>query len=45
MMDFISFCDGKKSLLEIAEELNVPIWDLYEIVKTLQNHNLVKVHK
>ena len=45
MMDFISFCDGKMSLLKIAEELNVPIWDLYEIVETLQNHNLIKVHK
>ena len=35
----------KMSLLKIAEELNVPIWDLYEIVETLQNHNLIKVHK
>jgi aminopeptidase-like protein len=41
LMDFISYCDGKNSLLQIAEILNVPIWDLYNIVDTLQNHKLI----
>ena len=41
MMNFISFCDGENSLLEIAESLNVPIWDLYDIVKKLENLSLI----
>jgi len=42
MLDFISLCDGESSLLEIAERLNVPIWDLYDIVNKLKDHNLIK---
>lgn len=43
MMDFLSLCDGKTSLLDIAEILNLPIWDLYEIVNELKNHNLIRI--
>ena len=35
MMDFISLCDGEKSLLNIAELLKVPIWELYDLSKKL----------
>ena len=41
MMDFISFCDGKTSLIEIAERLNVPTWDLYELVEKLELEKLI----
>jgi aminopeptidase-like protein len=41
MMNFISFCDGQTSLLEIAESLNLPIWELYEIVDVLKRHDLI----
>jgi len=41
MMDFISLCDGESSLLEIAEILGVPSWDLYELVYKLTEHNLI----
>jgi len=41
MMNFISLCDGENSLLEIAERLNVQIWSLYDIVKTLVAHGLI----
>ena len=43
MMNLISLCDGKSSLLEIAEILNVPIWDLYEIIKKLESQKLINV--
>ena len=43
MMNFISLCDGKSSLLEIAESLNLPIWNLYDTVKELKNHNLLDI--
>tara|TARA_B100000787_G_C16197299_1_gene301880 strand:+ start:1292 stop:2572 length:1281 start_codon:yes stop_codon:yes gene_type:complete len=45
MMDFISLCDGKNSLLEIAEGLNVPIWDLYDVVKKLENQDLISANE
>jgi len=41
-MDFISFCDGKNSLLDIAENLNLPIWDLYDVVNMLEKNDLIK---
>ena len=41
MMNFISMCDGKISLLEIADKLNVPAWDLYEIIDKLEFHKLI----
>ena len=43
MMNFLSLCDGRSSLLEIAERLKVPIWDLYEVTNKLQKHNLIQI--
>jgi aminopeptidase-like protein len=42
MFNFMSLCDGKTSLLDIAELLNLPIWNLYDLVDKLKNHNLIK---
>lgn len=42
MMDFISLCDGKASLLNIADKLNVPIWDLYDLCDKLERHELLE---
>ena len=42
-MNLISYCDGEKSLLEIAEILNVPIWELYDIVDQLEDLRLISV--
>ena len=41
-MSLLSMCDGKNSLLDIARKLDVPIWNLYEIIKTLLDHELIK---
>ena len=41
MMNFISLCDGKSSLLEISDRLNVPIWNLYDIVDKLEKISVV----
>lgn len=45
MMDLISFCDGQNSLLDIADKLNTPIWDLYEIIENLLQENILEVSK
>ena len=42
IMNFISFCDGKLSLLEIAEKLDVPMWDLYDIINVLEKQGIIK---
>ena len=41
MMNFISYCDGNSSLLEIADKLKIPCWDLYQLTKKLEEINLI----
>ena len=41
MMDLISMCDGNTSLLSIANKLNVPAWDLYDLIDTLKSKNIL----
>ncbi|WMS89944.1 DUF4910 domain-containing protein [Pseudoalteromonas sp. HL-AS1] len=41
MMNFISYCDGILSNIEIAQKINVPLWDLYEIIQNLKDANLL----
>ena len=43
MMDLISLCDGQNSLLEIAETLNTPIWELYKLTDKLFKHELLEI--
>jgi aminopeptidase-like protein len=43
MMDLIAWSDGSKSMLEIAEICDVPIWELYPIVKKLFDHQLLSL--
>jgi aminopeptidase-like protein len=40
---FISFCDGQKSVLEIAELLDEPFWKLGPIVERLVDNGLLSV--
>ena len=40
-MNFLSLCDGEHSLLDIAEKINHPAWDLYELVEKLILHDLI----
>ena len=41
MMNFISLCDGEHSLLDIAEKINHPAWELYELIEKLVAHDLI----
>ena len=41
LINLITWSDGNHSLLEIAEKCNVPIWELYQLIKKLQTHNLL----
>ena len=42
MMNLISFCDGSRKLLEIANLIEEPFWSLMAIVKKLVNHGLLE---
>ena len=44
-MSFLSWCDGKNSLVEIAEKLNIPVWDLYVIAENMRQKKLIKLEK
>ena len=41
MRNFISLCDGKTSLLDIANRMKVPAWDLYDLIDKLKSHKLI----
>jgi aminopeptidase-like protein len=44
MMNILAFCDGRTDLISIAEIINVPIWDLYEIISSLMDNDIVSIH-
>ena len=45
MMDLITWSDGSKSLLEIAEICGVPVWSLYPIARKLVEHKLITLNE
>jgi aminopeptidase-like protein len=42
MMDLIAYCDGKRDLLSIAEEIRKPIWELTPIVNLLLKEKILE---
>jgi hypothetical protein len=45
MMDLLTWSDGEKSLLAIANICEVPIWDLYPQLEKLVQHGLLTLHE
>ena len=41
MMDLLTWSDGTRSLIEIAELCNCPVWELYPLVESLNSQNLM----
>jgi aminopeptidase-like protein len=41
MVDLLAYADGRNDLLEIAEIIGVPVWELYEMVDKLQAADLL----
>jgi aminopeptidase-like protein len=41
IMNLLTYCDGEHSLIDIAEKINLPAWDLYESIETLISHDLI----
>lgn len=44
MMNLITWSDGTKSLLEIADLCQSPIWEIYPIINSLLSHELLELH-
>ena len=45
MMDLISYCDGERTLLEIAEAIGEPMSKLVEILKPLVSNGLIEAFR
>lgn len=45
MMNIISYSDGSKSLLDIAELCEVPIWKTYSILEKLIKNDLIDIYE
>ena len=43
LYNLLSHCDGKTSLIEIADKILVPVWELYPIINNLKNLKLIKI--
>lgn len=41
MMNFLAYCDGVSSNLEIAEKIKVPLWELEDIITKLKAEQLL----
>ena len=41
-MNLITYCDGTRTLLEIAELINVPFWELIPLLDKLIEHDLLQ---
>lgn len=42
MMDILAYSDAQTSLMEISEIMDVPVWELFPLLKTLLDHDLIK---
>ena len=42
IMDVLSQCDGISDLISISERCDVPIWEIYDIIKLLLKHDLIR---
>jgi len=41
MMNFLAYCDGNSSNLEIAEKINVPLWELTGVIEKLKKESVL----
>tara|TARA_B110000008_G_scaffold277464_1_gene318803 strand:+ start:865 stop:2166 length:1302 start_codon:yes stop_codon:yes gene_type:complete len=42
MMNFLAYCDGSSSSLEIAEKINTPLWELKKTIEKLKDKGVLK---
>ena len=42
LTNFLAYCDGSETLLDIAERLGRPIWSFYESIESLKQNDLIE---
>ena len=42
MMNFLAYADGNNDLIDIANRINVPVWELFEIAQKLTENDLIE---
>lgn len=42
MMNFLTWADGTRTLLDIADRCNAPVWELYPLLDTFRTNGLVE---
>ena len=42
MLDLISYADGTNDLIDIANLIEQPVWDLYELVNKLLDNKILQ---
>lgn len=42
MLNLLAFCDGRRDLIEIAERIKVPVWELFPIVAKMSESGLLE---
>lgn len=45
MLNLLSYCDGSHNLLDIADQIDQPIWDLRPLVDQLAEHSLINLNQ
>jgi aminopeptidase-like protein len=43
MMNILAYADGKHTLLQIADLIDIPIWQIAPILNTLLKHKLLEL--
>jgi len=43
MMNLLAYADGTKKLLEIAQIIGEPVWELLPLIETLLNYDLIRI--
>jgi len=43
LLNLIAYCDGARSLLQIAETIGQPMWELFDLAKRLKTEGLLEV--
>lgn len=43
MLNLLAYCDGKNDLLQVAEIIGKPLWELYDMIVKLKESQLVEI--
>lgn len=42
MMNFLTYCDGSLDSIDIANKINVPLWEITDIIDKLHKEGIIE---